>query len=572
MYDGDLIPGVAYNANIDGVTIPILQVNADNCSIMGTSTSCAVPNTPPNTYAWPDTGTPSFGTWTGTSCGGTLRGSSTACTVNLNFKSVTNGGPNSWAPQYIFTQAWANYAAQQVPNRWQPSHTYPIGFTITCTGATGCPGTIYYYQMTSSPANGLCQSNSAAPTWPAPGLSASDGSCTWHNQGTNAPLQNVAVSGDYTGTIPNWVQSTGYSQGAVVIPNTMTWNGEFYQEATTGSCTSGIPTPNWSGASPISDGSCSWNKAQTAVLNSGANTLSTVASAMPLVWETPFAYSQNLFYQSALQHYINGGSGTVGAGANQIRYIRTGIGVGEEASIAAAQAFESAYPSVGTLTDTQLKGIWINRAIDVYSNNATTMSGISPLPNWTMMALVNCGTGLSTGFGVDCTWADAEAQAVLGYEPYYAGYGTQGLQTSDLAQQQNIAQCRTPFAGKSCCSDNWCETRYYMAGNVSYVELQELCVSYPASSSTPPATCIYDSNNPNASLSEVLTLATQHGTNVIELGVPEFACAAGATCTTGPGSPASATAMAIETAATGVPSSTTAISGIAQLLGVASVF
>ncbi len=131
MYDANAIPGVSYTSYIDGVTIPVLQSNADyNCTICGTSVSCACTSltscaaTPTSPYTWPDSGTPSFGAWTKSTvtCGSTLRGVASPCTVNLNFKSVTNGGPNSWAPQYIFTQTWANIAAQQ--NTWQPNHDY----------------------------------------------------------------------------------------------------------------------------------------------------------------------------------------------------------------------------------------------------------------------------------------------------------------------------------------------------------------------------------------------------------------------------------------------------------------
>jgi hypothetical protein len=67
-------------------------------------------------------------------------------------------------------------------------------------------------------------------------------------------------------------------------------------------------------------------------------------------------------------------------------------------------------------------------------------------------------------------------------------------------------------------------------------------------------------------------LATQHGTNVIELGVPEFDCAYGSpsTCTAGA---QAATANAIQTAATGLPSGTGTLSGQAQLIGqAASIF
>jgi hypothetical protein len=159
---------------------------------------------------------------------------------------------------------------------------------------------------------------------------------------------------------------------------------------------------------------------------------------------------------------------------------------------------------------------------------------------------------------------------VLDYLPYYGGYGTQGLQSSDLGIGQNAAQCAIPFQGTSCCSDDWCQTRYYLVGKVPYIELQEGCVSTPANGGTP--TCIYDPNpnNVNASLTEVLALATQHNTNVIELGAPEFQCAfVSSVCTAGP---QSGVATAIMGAAAGQPSSTGSIFGGSTTLGGISIF
>jgi hypothetical protein len=576
MYDNAVAPSVAYTSNIDGVTIPVLQTSVDYTSCSGTCTLDF------NSH-W-STADAGFTNWTGQSCGLSLRGVSTGCTVNLSIKSVANGTSNTWAPQYIFTQDWANYAAQN--NVWAASTTYPIGFTITCTGYPGCPAATHYYQMVSTPTNGLCQSASGAPPnppgWPSTGGTVVDGTCTWKDQQpVNAPLQDVAVSSNYPGAIPSWCPSGGggppcsYKQGAIITCGA-TGNSclsHFYQETnSTSPCTtgSGNPGTNWptTGGTYKMDGNCWWKDlGSTAALNYGTNpttdTISVVASGVPAIWETPFSYSQGLFYQNALKHYI---VASVGSVANQIKYIRTGMGIGEEASISGATGFEKylAY----TLTDAQLKGVWTNRALHLYANNAATVSGISATPRWVLMALVNCGTGLATAPGTDCTWADVEAQGALNHAPYYGGYGSQGLQTADLFLQQNIAQCQIPFSGKNCCSDNWCETRYYMIAAIPYIELQELCISTPAGGSG----CIDDPNNPNASLSEVLVLATQHGTNVIELGVPEFQCAYDSSSSCFGTSAATATAAAIQTAATGLPSGTSALSGKAQIQGQTTTF
>ena len=58
MYDANAIPGLSYNTDIDGITLPILQYPTDLCP----ATCASAP-----TYSWPDTGTPSFATWTGAS-------------------------------------------------------------------------------------------------------------------------------------------------------------------------------------------------------------------------------------------------------------------------------------------------------------------------------------------------------------------------------------------------------------------------------------------------------------------------------------------------------------------------
>jgi hypothetical protein len=199
MYDASAAEATTshYYDNIDGVTVSWVQSSADACG----STACT-----PSTYTWPD-GSGVFGAWVASTVkgGANLSDAAAPCTVNINFKSVANNGKNTWAPQYIFTQSWANYAAQQ--NQWQPNHVYPLGSTMTCTtGNTGCPNTItryYYYQVTAvavsaATASGLCLSASAAPTagWPAgTGGFVTDGNCTWTNETTlaGAPLQDVVL-------------------------------------------------------------------------------------------------------------------------------------------------------------------------------------------------------------------------------------------------------------------------------------------------------------------------------------------------------------------------------------------
>jgi hypothetical protein len=389
----------------------------------------------------------------------------------------------------------------------------------------------------------------------------------------DAPPQDVIFDSDYPGGLPASAGSTTYQATAVIVDGL--GDGHYFAEGqnltacssgASGNCaslTSG--SPSWVLGGYTCDNTCTWHDLGTAIVLNASTTTDTdaeLATGMPAVWETPFAYSQQLFYNAALNDF---------ATASQIRYIRTGVGVGEEASIAGAPLFESSLPRLGTLTDAQLKGIWTNQALLTYANNVKTMKSLSSSPNWVMMALINCGTSLSTSPGTDCTWADVEAAGALSYAPYYGGYGTQGLQSSDLYLQQGIAQCQIPFQGKSCCSDNWCETRYYMTGKMPYIELQELCSSYFAAGA-PSTSCIYDPSFPNSSLSEVLAIATQHGTNVIELGIPEFECAYGSTCTASYPAAMIANQNAIQNASVGQPSATTAIFGTLDLLGFGNIF
>jgi hypothetical protein len=278
-----------------------------------------------------------------------------------------------------------------------------------------------------------------------------------------------------------------------------------------------------------------------------------------------------MFDQNGEQHYT---SANYGSKVTQIKYIRIGVSMGGEASTACSSALES-IPHLIT-SDAQLKGVWTSFAASTYLNNASVRAAItSAPPQWYLLGSLNCGTGLSTG--TDCGWADLEAQAILATDGVYGqvyGYGTQGLANgaseSDLINIQNAANC----SGSTCCSNNWCEVRYYTIGRVPIIQLQECNISTPAGGMTG---CLDNQDipyNPAATLAQVFTIATQHGTNVMEIYTEDLQCAFNnsALPVQCPGSGVSAGyRAAILNLASGLPNATTQIQGPAQIQGSASI-
>jgi hypothetical protein len=79
--------------------------------------------------------------------------------------------------------------------------------------------------------------------------------------------------------------------------------------------------------------------------------------------------------------------------------------------------------------------------------------------------------------------------------------------------------------GSMCCSNNWCEVRGYTIGRVPIIQLQECNKSTAAGGLTG---CLDDQDipyNPAITLEQVFSLATQHGTNVMEIYGEELQCA-----------------------------------------------
>ncbi len=360
----------------------------------------------------------------------------------------------------------------------------------------------------------------------------------------------------------------------------------YYQELShDGSCVSSTTNPNnWSitGGLPSTDGTCHWtdvgidnNKAPlNANTNPETDTLAVVASGFPAIWETPYAYWFKLFNYAMENHYASASAFPT------VKYIRVGVSLGGEASTVQTNVLEKF--TYGPKNDTQLKGVWTSFAAQSYLDNAATRAAMSSPPSWYLLSSLNCGTGLTTGGGSDCTWADAEAQATLAadaiYGPVY-GYGTQGLKNgvdgSDLLNIQNGAAC----VGSTCCSNNWCEVRGYTIGRVPIIQLQECNKSTAGGGLT---ACLDDQDtpyNPAVTLEQVFALATQHGTNVMEIYgedlqcafVPGFVGAPTNGCQTSPvpayGYVYQRYAAAIQNLANGLPNGTVQAQGGVQLQG-----
>jgi hypothetical protein len=232
-------------------------------------------------------------------------------------------------------------------------------------------------------------------------------------------------------------------------------------------------------------------------------------------------------------------------------------------------------------TDAQIKTMWINEAARSYANNLAAWNNYAPA--WYLMSTINMGTGLTSG--TDQTWAIAEANAILANQPY--AYGSQGLENgvpippgttvaSDLLNIQNGPSC----SGNNCCSDNWCNARPSTIGRVPFIELQDCNVSRAAGGNTGCLSSFLAGTGTDAqTLSQVYVLASQHGTNVLEIYFNDLLCAfdpsdprVPSTCTTGTNSVSSAYTAAIQTLPTGQPSGTGAMFGSASTIGGAFIF
>jgi hypothetical protein len=144
--------------------------------------------------------------------------------INFIVMPVAEGTSNSYTPEYVFTQKWANNLAS----------------SGTCTGITSpswssgesvLPGNYIlvnsvYWQETATPgyaagnANqfvGTCTTGTTEPAFLSTVSSYTDNTCTWTNVGSNAPPQDSCFSSYYTG---NGVLSPGcYNVNSTTVTN-----------------------------------------------------------------------------------------------------------------------------------------------------------------------------------------------------------------------------------------------------------------------------------------------------------------------------------------------------------------
>jgi hypothetical protein len=305
----------------------------------------------------------------------------------------------------------------------------------------------------------------------------------------------------------------------------------------------------------------------------------TVATGIPAIWEMPYETAIHNFWAE----FVAWASGNVSptAPVNQIGYVRFGFSIGSEATINCTQYLEKAlgnFHGGGTqATDSQMKAAWLGAYASAASNILAAVAAQPIRPPWVPMMTVNMGTSLPGTFGnTDPSWAIGEAQILLQNQPF--GIGTQGLENgapsgvvSDLTAIRNGSNCN----GSSipCCSDNWCNTRSMVIGNVPVIELQDCNLSDSAGGLTHCLDSVLAGTAPSTddqvTLSQVFTLSSQHGTSSAEIYYADLECAAGvpAICTT-----QSTYLAAVLALATGQPSGTSTLTGNAQLTGNATMF
>ncbi len=145
----------------------------------------------------------SFSTYDGTLTTLLTDGHPSGKLTNFIVMPVAEGGSNSFTPPYVFTQTWANNAANAgactgvTTPSWSAGEAVLPGNYISVNGR--------YWQETnrpwssSTPFVGTCTTGSTEPAFSTGVSSYTDNTCTWTNVGTNAPPQDACFSSFYPG-------------------------------------------------------------------------------------------------------------------------------------------------------------------------------------------------------------------------------------------------------------------------------------------------------------------------------------------------------------------------------------
>lgn len=295
-----------------------------------------------------------------------------------------------------------------------------------------------------------------------------------------------------------------------------------------------------------------------------------LATGVPAVWEPPFQAAVQGWWSQLIAWAAGSSADT------QIGYIRFGFSIGSEATINCTQYLEAANGGGG---DSAMKTTWLNAYGTAASYLLGQVASLPSHPSWAPMMTVNMGQSLTTfPGGTDPSWATGEAQILLANQPF--GIGTQGLENgapngtvaSDPLDIQNGNAC----TGSNCCSDNWCNTRSMVIGQVPVIELQDCNLSNLGGGGTDCldsflAGTVPTNGQDQLTLAQVFLLSIQHGTTSAEIYYGDLECAAGATCTLN-AQPQISYLAAVTALASGQPMGTSALMGSAKLQGSASMF
>jgi hypothetical protein len=291
----------------------------------------------------------------------------------------------------------------------------------------------------------------------------------------------------------------------------------------------------------------------------------TLATGVPAVWEPPFQAAVQGWWSQLIAWAAGSSADT------QIGYIRFGFSIGSEATINCTQYLEAANGGGG---DSAMETTWLNAYGTAASYLLGQVASLPSHPSWVPMMTVNMGQSLTTfPGGTDPSWATGEAQILLANQPF--GIGTQGLENgapngtvaSDPLDIQNGNAC----TGSNCCSDNWCNTRSMVVGQVPVIELQDCNLSDSAGGATHCLDSVkaMTATDDSLTLSQVFVLSTQHGTTSAEIYYGDLECA----IVTPPICSSQANyKTALLALAAGQPTGTSALMGSARLMGSATMF
>jgi len=311
-------------------------------------------------------------------------------------------------------------------------------------------------------------------------------------------------------------------------------------------------------------------------------TAGTLATGIPAVWETPFQTAVVGWWDSLIT-WASGNSewATAPAPLAQIDYVRFGFSIGSEATINCTQYLEGALGGGDALMKTTWLGAYATAASDISSERATQfqLSPQFPPPNWVPMMTVNMGQSLTSyPGGTDPSWSIEEAKTMLANQPFAIGTqglenGTPGSVSAPLASDLFDIQLWNTCTGSNCCSDNWCNVRQMVIGQVPFIELQDCNISTAGGGGT---YCLDASQaktgTSDQTLSQVFVLSSEQGTTSAEIYYQDLQCAVGLGTGSCSGLDQTSYKAAIVSLAAGQPAAASVLFGTANAVGTTQIF